>query len=101
VVSCYDDLGCPTVTFGSFWEVYRDLRDSVDATIPLSVITGLGWSISSESGEGEDVQFTLAHLKAPEPDTGAGADTDERAQGGEEDSFQIDFTIDDDQDQLY
>lgn len=97
VVECYNNLGRPTVTFKSFWEVYCDLRDVVDATIPPSTITGLSQSISSEPGE--DVEFTMADLASPELNVRNAVDIDER--GDEEEGFLVSFTVDDDQDQLY
>lgn len=97
VDQCYDDLGRPAVTFASFWKVYCDLRDKVDATIPLNVVTSLNQSILSEPGEGEDVPFALAHLKDPELDMRNAVD------GGEDDEglFSISFSVDEGEDQLY
>ena len=99
VDKCYSDLGCPAVTFESFWEVYCDLRDRVDAAIPLGIVTSLNQSIFSEPGEGEDVQFTLDHLKAPELDMRNAVDVDEGEDG--RDLLEISFTVDHNQDQLY
>lgn len=107
---CYNDLGCPPVTFDSFWEVYCTLRDRVEATIPLNVITSLNQSIFSEPGEDEDVEFTLAHLKAPELDMRNAVEVDESEKGEQEGDvdqeeneglFQISFSIEANQDQLY
>jgi hypothetical protein len=99
VEKCYDDLGSPAVTFESFWGIYCGLRDKVDATIPLEVVTSLNQSIFSEPGEGEDVEFALKDLKAPELDMRNAVDVD----GSEDEDglFLVDFTVDDDQDQLY
>ena len=96
---CYNDLGCPAVTFDSFWQVYCDLRNKVDDAIPLDVVTSLNQSIFSEPGEDEDAPFTLAHLKAPELDMRNVVDVDEAEV--EEDLLAVNFTIEDDQDQLY
>ena len=97
VDQCYDDLGCPAVTFKSFCEVYCDLHDKVDATIPLNIVTSLNQSILSEPGEGEDVPFALLHFKAPGLDMRNAVDGDEDGEG----LFSISFSVDQDQDQLY
>lgn len=94
---CYSDMGHPAVEFESFWEIYCDLRDRVEATIPHSIVTSLNQSIFSEPGEDEDVPFTLAHLRAPKLDMRNAVDTD----GEDEDLPSVSFTIDDNQDQLY
>jgi hypothetical protein len=99
VDKCYDDLGRPAVTFESFWEVYCDLRDKVDATIPLDVAASLNQSIFSEPEGGEDVQFALANLKSPELDMRNAVDADEGED--EEGLFHVSFTTEDNQDQLY
>jgi hypothetical protein len=99
VEKCYDDLGSPAVTFESFWGIYCGLRDKVDATIPLEVVTSLNQSIFSEPGEGEEDEFALEDLKAPELDMRNAVDGD----GSEDEDglFLVDFTVDDAQDQLY
>lgn len=84
---CYKDLGCPAVTFESFWEVYCDLRDKVDAAVPLDVVTRLNQSILNEPGEGEDVLFALEHLKAPELDMSNVVDVNKEDGGNEGDLF--------------
>ena len=96
---CYDNLDCPTVTFKSFWDVFQDLCDEVNAMISPDVINSLNQSIVGESGEGEDVGFALAHLKDPELDMRNAVEVDEEEE--EEDLPLISFTIEDDQDQLY
>lgn len=99
VDQCYDELGRPVVTFESFWEVYRDLRDEVDTTIPLNVVTSLNQSASSDPGEDEGIEFTLAHLRAPELNMRNAVDANEE----EVEDFvsPVSFTVDNDQDQLY
>ena len=49
-----------------------------------NVIAGLSRSASSEPREGEDVQFSWAHLKPPELDSTNAADVDESGVGEEE-----------------
>ena len=68
VNQCYKDLGCPPVTFDTFWEVYITLRDSVEAAISPSIVTSLSQSIFSEH-EGEEEEFAMGHMKAPEFDS--------------------------------
>ena len=113
--ACYQDLGRPPVTFESFWNVYIDLRDRVDATIPLDIVTSLNQSIFSEHEEDDHIEFALEHLKAPELDMRNAVEVDEEEEdigegtGGEDvdvdengdDLFQVSFTLDIDQDQLY
>ena len=98
---CYSNLGCPTVTFKSFWEVFQDLCDEVNAMISPDVVSSLNQSIFGEDGEGEgvDVEFALAHLKNPELDMRNAAEVD--GEDEEEDLPMISFTIEDAQDQLY
>ena len=99
VDACYQDLGCPDITYESFWQVYCDLRDKVDGVVPLSIITGLSHSILSEPAGAEDVPFALAHLKAPDLDQRNSVEVDEEE--GQEDLHSIAFTIEDEEDQLY
>ena len=77
VAQCYNDLGCPAVTFESFWKVYCDLHNRVDTVIPLGTVTSLNQSIHSEPGEGEDVPFSFEHLKSPELDMRNAVDVEE------------------------
>jgi hypothetical protein len=99
---CYDELGQPVVTFESFWGVYCDLRDKVEAAIPPEIVTGLNESIFSEPGGDGDGSFALEGLKAPDLYTGNSIviDVDPDVDVDEE-LFSISFTIDNDQDQLY
>ena len=87
----------------------------VDATIPLDVATSLNQSIFSEPEEGEDIPFTLAHLKEPQLNMrnsvevsedeemgkkGEGDIGEDEEEGGEG-LFQVSFPMDNDQDRLY
>ena len=108
---CYNNLGQPTVTFKSFWKVYQDLRDEVDVMISPNIITILNQSIVGEAGEGGDAEFALAYLKAPELDMRNAVEVDEEddvknaagvdGEDEKEDIPLVDFTIEDDEDQLY
>jgi len=53
----------------------------VDATIPLNVVTSINQSIFSELREDEDVEFAIAHLKAPELDMRNAVEVDEDERG--------------------
>ena len=85
VDKCYEDIGCPPVTIESFWQVYCDLRDRVDVAIPLNVVTTLNQSIFSEPGDDEDIEFSLAHLKAPDLGMLKSVEVDE--DGGNEEGY--------------
>ena len=80
---CYQDLSCPSVTFGSFWEVYCALLEKVNSTISLDLVTNLNQSIITEPGEDEGVDFDLAHLKAPELDMRNAVEVDGDEDGDE------------------
>ena len=49
VSKCYDDLGRPAVTSDQFWEVYCNLRDSVEEVITEDITTSFSQSIFTES----------------------------------------------------
>ena len=104
---CHENLGYPPVTFDTFWEVYLALRNEVEATIPLNVITSLNQSILNEPGGDGEEGFAMAHMEAPELDSRnvVEVDEDEDEDGIDEDEeideneeIDEDEAVDDDED---
>jgi len=98
VSKCYDSLGQPEVTFDAFWDIYRGLRDEVEAATPDNITAGLDQTMASEP-VAED-PFALAHLKPPEINARNVVDVEDW-EGGDSDVFTCEFTVDNDRDQLY
>lgn len=84
VTQCFEDLGKPEVNTEKFWDVYHRLRDLVEIAVPDDVTATLGESIRDDGDVGkQDV----------------GVDEDEDEDGGG--VLHVDFTIEEDRDELF
>lgn len=92
---CFKDLGKPKVTYDTFWNVYRELRDLVEITVPGDIITTLSGSTRSDADRVlEPPEFT--HLKEPEL---GGIEVEEDDDGNLVPC--VDFTDEEGRDQLF
>lgn len=95
VAQCFEDLGNPEVTFDTFWDVYCELQDLVEVAIPGDIAMTLSESIRGDA-DGMLEPFELVHLKEPEF---KGIEDDENEE--EDDAPYVDFTNEEDEDQLF
>jgi len=98
VTQCFEDLGKPDITFDTFWDVYRELRELVDTAVPDDLVVALSESFRDDT-DGAPEPFALAHMKEPEL-RGIGVDLGEN-EGIQDGALFVDFTIEEDRDQLF
>lgn len=99
VTRCFEDLGKPDVTFDTFWDVYRLLRDLVETAVPDGVALALGESIRDDT-DGVPESFELAHLDEPDI-RGIAVGVDESGGGDEGGALYVEFTNEEGGDQLF
>ena len=103
VTRCFEELGKPVVDFHTFWDVYCKLRDLVEITVPDVVVETLSESITDDSS-GVSEPFAFAHLKKPVLGDIVVDEVDEGEFGENEDEgevLHVDFTNEEDRDELY
>lgn len=95
VVRCFEELGELTVELESFWDVYRQLRDLVELAVPDVVAATLGESIADDDDSApEPIEFALDDAEFDDDEDGEDDDD-------EGEMFCVDFTNEEDEDQLY
>ena len=99
VTQCFEDLGKPEVNFKTFWDVYRELRDLVEVTVPGDITVALS---ERDNGDSPLEPFALEHLKEPDLRvSGDGDDEDEDEDEGEGEVLRVVFTNEEDMDELF
>ena len=106
VTSCFKALGEPEVNFETFWDVYCRLRDLVENSIPDDVAETLRENVVDDD-ESTPEPEGFSQMKEPVVgDTGVerGRNDNEDKVVEDEDSeevLRVDFTDDEDDDELY
>jgi hypothetical protein len=95
VTQCFEDLGKPQVTFGTFWDVYCQLRDLVDTAVPGDVVVTLGTTIRDDD-DGVPVPFALDKLQEQNLEDEGGED-----EGEGDEPLRVDFTHEEGRDELF
>lgn len=115
VNQCFEELGKPKVDIESFWDVYHELWDLVEVTVPGDVVVTLN-ERTVDDGDNVPEPFTFGHMKEPvlggtpipEDDEDEGG-RGENGEGGEDEGeggddggeiLCVEFTNEEERDQL-